>query len=97
MHWAFGPWKSRKSGGKSQFSLSFLSPTVNDLRRKLYTVGIHSIVEKRAKRILQSRLLVCVCMCVCLCVWLRVSEREIVHLQNVEVLDVMRLLLSFQH
>ena len=32
------------------FSLSFLSPTVNDIRRKLYMVGTYSTVEKRAKR-----------------------------------------------
>ena len=42
--------KCIKSGGKSQLSLSFLASTVNDVRRKLYTVGIHSTVEKRAKR-----------------------------------------------
>ena len=48
-----------KSGGKSWFSLSFLYSTVNDVRRKLYTVGIHATVGKRAKecQILQSRLL----------------------------------------
>ena len=39
-----------KSGGKSQFSLSFISYTVNDVRRKLYMVGIQPNVEKRAKR-----------------------------------------------
>ena len=39
-----------KSGGKSPFSLPFLSSTVNDSRRKLYMVGTHSTVEKRAKR-----------------------------------------------
>ena len=39
-----------KSGGKSRFSLPFLSSTVNDSRRKLYMVGTHSTVEKRAKR-----------------------------------------------
>ena len=42
--------KCIKSGGKSLFSVSFLSSTVNDVRRKLYMVKIHSIVEKRAKR-----------------------------------------------
>ena len=39
-----------KSGGKSKLSLSFLAPTVNDATRKLFMVGIHSTVEKRAKR-----------------------------------------------
>ena len=43
-----------KSSGKSQFSLSFLSSTVNDVRRKLYTVVIHSTVGKRAKRMLDT-------------------------------------------
>ena len=38
--------KCIKSGGKSQFSLSFLPSTVNDARRKLYMVGIYSTVEK---------------------------------------------------
>ena len=38
-----------KSGGKSQISLSFFAFSGNDIRRKLYTVGIHSTVEKRAK------------------------------------------------
>ena len=33
--------KCTKSGGKSQFSLSFLSPTVNDIRRKLHMVGTY--------------------------------------------------------
>ena len=47
--------KCIKSGGKSLFSLSFLFSTTNDvrrraLRRKLYTVGIQSTLEKRAKR-----------------------------------------------
>ena len=42
--------KCIKSGGKSQFSLSFLSYTVNDVRRKLHRVGIQLTVEKRAKR-----------------------------------------------
>ena len=42
--------KCIKSSGKSQFSLSFLSSTVNDARRKLYMVGIHPTVEKTAKR-----------------------------------------------
>ena len=42
--------KCIKNGGKSLFSVSFLSSTVNDVRRKLYMVGIHSTVEKRAKR-----------------------------------------------
>ena len=28
----------------------FLSPTVNDIRRKLYMVGTYSTVGKRAKR-----------------------------------------------
>ena len=42
--------KWTKSGGKSQFSLSFLSSTVNDVRRKLYMVGIHLTVGKPAKR-----------------------------------------------
>ena len=37
--------KCIKSGGKSQFSLSFFSSTVNDVRRKLYMVGIYSTVE----------------------------------------------------
>ena len=32
------------------FSLSFLSHTVNDIRRKLYMVGTYSTEEKRAKR-----------------------------------------------
>ena len=40
-----------KSGGKSQISLSFLSSTVNDIRKKLYMVGTYSTVEKWAKRI----------------------------------------------
>ena len=31
------------------FSLSFISSTVNDIRRKPYTVGILSTIEKRAK------------------------------------------------
>ena len=35
-------------------SLSFLSPTVNDIRRKHYMVGTYSTVEKRAKRIPDS-------------------------------------------
>ena len=35
-----------KSGGKSQISLSFLASTVNDVRRKLYMVGIHLNVDK---------------------------------------------------
>ena len=39
-----------KRGSKSQLSLSFLSFTVNDVTRKLYMVGTHSTVEKRAKR-----------------------------------------------
>ena len=34
-----------------EFPLSFLSSTVNDVRRKLYMVGIHSTVGKRAKRL----------------------------------------------
>ena len=38
-----------KSGRKSQFSLSFCASSGNDVRRKLYTVGIHSTVEKRSK------------------------------------------------
>ena len=42
--------KCIKSGGKSQFSLSFLPSAVNDARRKLYMVGIYLTVEKRAKR-----------------------------------------------
>ena len=42
--------KCIKSGGKSQLSLSFLASIVNDVRRKLYAVGTHSTVEKRAKR-----------------------------------------------
>ena len=42
--------KCTKSGGKSQYSLSFLSSSVNDVRRKVYTVGTHSTVGKRAKR-----------------------------------------------
>ena len=33
-----------------RFSLSFLSSTVNDISRKLYMVGTHLTVEKRAKR-----------------------------------------------
>ena len=32
------------------FSLWLLSSTVNDMKRKLYMVGIHSTVEKWAKR-----------------------------------------------
>ena len=39
-----------KSDAKSQFSLSFLASTVNNITIKLYTVGIHSTVEKWAKR-----------------------------------------------
>ena len=31
-------------------SLLFLAPTVNDIRRKLHIVKIHSTVGKRAKR-----------------------------------------------
>ena len=42
--------KCIKSGGKSQFYLSFLSYTVNDVRRKLYMVGIQLAVGKRARR-----------------------------------------------
>ena len=44
-----------KSGGKSRFSLLFLS----DIRRKLYTVGTHSTIKNEQKecQILQSRLL----------------------------------------
>ena len=42
--------KCIKSSAKSRFSLSFLASTVNDVTRKLYMVGIHSTVEKRAKR-----------------------------------------------
>ena len=42
--------KCTKSGGKSRFPLSFLSPTVNDIRRKPYMVGTYSTVEKQAKR-----------------------------------------------
>ena len=42
--------KCIKSGAKSGFSLSFLASTVNDITRKLYMVGIHLTVEKRAKR-----------------------------------------------
>ena len=38
-----------KSGEKSQFSLSFLSYTVNDVRRKLYMVGIQSTVRETSK------------------------------------------------
>ena len=45
---------SIKSGGNSQFSLSFLSFTVNDVRRKLYEVVIHSTVGKRAKQLLDT-------------------------------------------
>ena len=41
--------KHIKRGGKSRFSLSFLFHTVNDVRRKLYTVETYSTVEKRAK------------------------------------------------
>ena len=43
--------KCIKSDGKSQFSLSFLPSTVNDVRRKLFTVGIYSTVGKGAKRV----------------------------------------------
>ena len=39
-----------KSVGKSQISLSFIASLGNDVRRKLHMVGIHSNVEKRAKR-----------------------------------------------
>ena len=39
-----------KSSGKSRFSLSFLSSTVIDIRRKPYMVRIHLTIEKRAKR-----------------------------------------------
>ena len=42
--------KCIKSGGKIRFSLSFLSSTVNDVRRKLYMVIIHSTVGNRAKQ-----------------------------------------------
>ena len=42
--------KCIKSGAKSQSSPSFLAYTVNDVTRKLNTVGIHSTVKKRAKR-----------------------------------------------
>ena len=42
--------KYNKSGGKSRFFLSFLTSTVNDIRRKLYMVGTYSTVGKRAKR-----------------------------------------------
>ena len=42
--------KCIKSGGKSRFSLTFLTSTVNDVRRKLYTDGIHLTVGKQAKR-----------------------------------------------
>ena len=42
--------KCIKSGGKNRFSLSFLSSTVNDVRRKSYTVIIHPTVGKRTKR-----------------------------------------------
>ena len=42
--------KCTKSDGKSQFSLSFLSPTVKDIRRKFYMVGTYLTVEKQAKR-----------------------------------------------
>ena len=42
--------KCIKSGGKSRLSLSFLSYTVNDVRRKLYMVGIQLAVGKRARR-----------------------------------------------
>ena len=42
--------KCIKRVGKSQFSLSFLFSTVNDVRRKLYTVVKHSTEGKRAKR-----------------------------------------------
>ena len=42
--------KCTKSGGKIRFSLSFLSPRVNDIRRKLYMVGTYSTAEKLAKR-----------------------------------------------
>ena len=51
--------KCIKSGGKSRFSLSFLDSIVNDITRKLYTVGIHLTIENEQKerQILQSRLL----------------------------------------
>ena len=39
-----------KSGGKSQFFLSSLSSTVNDIRRKPYMVGTYLTVGKQAKR-----------------------------------------------
>ena len=42
--------KCIKSGGKSQFSFSFLTYTVNEVRRKLHMVGKQSTVRKRAKR-----------------------------------------------
>ena len=42
--------KCIKSGAKSPFSLSFLASTLNDVTRKLYTIGTQSTVEKRAKR-----------------------------------------------
>ena len=38
-----------KSGAKRRLSLSFLASTVNDVTRKLYTVGTHLTVGKRAK------------------------------------------------
>ena len=47
--------KKVKSGGKSQISLSFLSSSGNDVRTMLYTVGIHSTVGKRAKRMPVTR------------------------------------------
>ena len=43
-------WIELKSGGKSGFSLPFLSDTVNDVKRNFYTVGIQSTVGKQAKR-----------------------------------------------
>ena len=41
--------KMIKSSGKSQIYLLFFACSGNDVRRKLYTVRIHSTVEKRAK------------------------------------------------
>ena len=43
--------KETKSNGKIQIYLSFLSSTVNDIRRKLSMVGTYSTVEKQAKRV----------------------------------------------
>ena len=45
----FARFPTVKSGGKSHFLFHFFLLQFNDVRRKLYTVRIHSTVGKRSK------------------------------------------------